>query len=276
MFVFQIREDKGRQRKTKKHLPCLQRPIKIECKTDLKLKGTFLSKQSSVRSIVQTFNMATLFNNLSQQDQLQAVILFYKNQIRVARKELRKTPKQVHESAPDASTLPHPSFFTALPASPPAADHLDWLEITPSVAETHSEGSSEHVAIEIAPAEEAVSTAEDDAASSTKSKKHGPHRNFRHLANILADSTPIFIESKGDRWDGVFRVVDGKCSFIFDGADAATKRVFQSPAAVTKAHASRITASHPKATKPGSGWEYITIAATKKTLGEVYDAANSV
>lgn len=219
--------------------------------------------------------MATLFNTLSPQNQLEATILFYKQQIRLARRELKKSTK----STPDASSLPPPpfSFFHELPASPTPVDHLDWLEMTPSVVEdAQSQASSEHVIIDMPPTagptgDDAVST-EDDTSSNTntKAKKHGPHRNYRALSTILANDTPIFIESTGDRWDGTFRVVDGKGVFTFNGTD------YTSPAAVSKAHASRVTESHPKPTKPGNGWSYISMTATNKTLAEVYDAANIV
>jgi hypothetical protein len=218
--------------------------------------------------------MATLFNALTPQNQLEATILFYKQQIRVARRELKKSSK----SAPDASSLPPPplSFFHMLPASPTPADQLDCWEMVPSVVEdAQSQASSEHVVIDVAPSvgDDGVASNGDDAvstASNTKTKKHGPHRNYRALAGILGDGTSLFIESVGDRWDGLYRLVDGKGVFTFNGTDYA------SPAAVSKAHASRITESHPKATKPGNGWNYICIAATNKTIAEVYDAANIV
>ncbi len=234
-------------------------------------------------SSTKQFNMATFLNTLPAHDQLRAAILFVEDQRRSQRKQLKDSKKMLRElqslassyQAPDASALPLPSFFHMLPASPTPVDHLDWLEMTPSVVEdARSQASSEHIVIDVAPGpsgDDAVST-EDDTSSNTntKGKKHGPHRNFRSLSNILTNDTPIFIESTGDRWDGVFRVVDGKGIFTFNGTDYA------SPAAVSKAHASRVTESHPKATKPGNGWNYICVAATSKTIGEVYDAANIV
>jgi hypothetical protein len=67
--------------------------------------------------------------------------------------------------------------------------------------------------------------------------------------DVLETHTSISLESRGDKWVGVV-VSDG---FLVNGI------LYRSPGALAKAHASRITANHPKPTKPGSGWIYINV-----------------
>ena len=47
---------------------------------------------------------------------------------------------------------------------------------------------------------------------------------------------------------------------------------YTSPAALSNAHASRITEAHPNPTKPGNGWEHIRLAdgpKEGKTIGDL-------
>ena len=77
-----------------------------------------------------------------------------------------------------------------------------------------------------------------------------PRAKFAALCGgVLEVDTPISVESLGDKWVGVVKA-DG---LLVNGF------LYRSPGALGKAHASRITANHPKSTSPGSGWVYIMV-----------------
>lgn len=213
------------------------------------------------------------FITLTETERLQAFILLRTSQLRAAKKQMKKllvdSSSSSHQVAPHPSDLPLPPFAFA-----PLGD--DWLDMLPSVALGVEEEEDEVVFLPAAAAAEehvvpAAAEEVDDASESKGSKKRsGPHRKIKTLATILASGTPIFIESLGDRWEGAFLVSNSVPTFLFNGTE------YTSPAAVCKAHAARITEAHPKTTKPGNGWDYIVVAATGKTIGELYDAANAV
>lgn len=83
-----------------------------------------------------------------------------------------------------------------------------------------------------------------------------PKRSLDELRKCLPLYSPLYIQSLGDRWNVRFALNDkGELGFFDE------KEVFYtSPAALSKAHASRMTEAHPNPTKPGNGWEHIRLA----------------
>ena len=82
---------------------------------------------------------------------------------------------------------------------------------------------------------------------------------------VIEPMTTISVESRGDKWTGVV-MPEG---FLVNG------KLYTSPSALSKAHASRITANHPHPTNPGSGWVYIMVESGKhkgRSIQEAFDA----
>lgn len=99
-------------------------------------------------------------------------------------------------------------------------------------------------------------------------------RNFKKLPKVVPDGAYVCVESKGDKWEGVFR----HGGHLYSGPffEVQGKRYF-SPTALCQAHSDRITDRHPRATKPGNGWAHIHLAAKPgnkwgPTIGVAYDS----
>ena len=89
-------------------------------------------------------------------------------------------------------------------------------------------------------------------------------RDFSKLSAALPFGVPLSITSGGDKW------ITEYTSEGFKMGD----RLFKSPMAFGRAHADRITDAHPKATKPGNGWMWITAEEGEhkgKTIARIYD-----
>jgi len=148
----------------------------------------------------------------------------------------------------DGNIVPVP-FETAFPASSPAL-----------------EASAEPVPEAVAEAEAVPeSPPAPEAAPAEKKNPSKLARIFASLSSVLTDGTKLSLTGLTGRWEGTF--ANGKLTF--------QGKVFNSPYAVACAHASVITDSHPKPTKPGNGWIWIKIEDgpyAKKTLAQAYDA----
>ena len=99
-------------------------------------------------------------------------------------------------------------------------------------------------------------------------------RNFNKLTQVVPDGAYICVESKKDKWEGVFRHGGGMYSGPF--FEVQGKKYF-SPTALCQAHSERITDNHPRVTKPGNGWVHINLAPKPghkwgPTLALAYDS----
>jgi hypothetical protein len=99
-------------------------------------------------------------------------------------------------------------------------------------------------------------------------------RNFNKLTQVVPDGAYICVESKKDKWEGVFRHGGDKYSGPF--FEVQGKKYF-SPTALCQAHSERITDNHPRVTKPGNGWVHINLAPkpgykTGHTIATAYDS----
>jgi len=164
----------------------------------------------------------------------------------------------------DGNIVPVP-FETAFPASSPAPETVpeavpEAVPESPPAPEAVPEAVSES-----SPAPEAVAEAVSEAAPAEKKNPSKLARIFASLSSVLTDGTKLSLTGLTGRWEGTF--ANGKLTF--------QGKVFNSPYAVVSAHASLITDSHPKPTKPGTGWIWIKIEDgpyAKKTLAQAYDA----
>jgi hypothetical protein len=150
----------------------------------------------------------------------------------------------------DGNIVPVP-FETAFPASSPAPSEEAVAEAVPEAVAESSPAPSEEAVAEAVPAE--------------KKNPSKLARIFASLSSVLTDGTKLSLTGLTGRWEGTF--ANGKLAF--------QGKVFNSPYAVACAHASVITDSHPKPTKPGNGWIWIKIEDgpyAKKTLAQAYDA----
>jgi hypothetical protein len=89
-------------------------------------------------------------------------------------------------------------------------------------------------------------------------------RVFSKLPAALPFGTSVSITSSGDTMTAVYTQEGFKVGEVH----------FPSPMAFGRAHASRITEAHPKETKAGNGWVWITVDDGEhagKTIGQVYD-----
>jgi hypothetical protein len=92
-------------------------------------------------------------------------------------------------------------------------------------------------------------------------------RSLDELLKWLPLYSPLYIESRGDRWNVRFARNDKGEPGFFDENEV----FYTSPAALSKAHASRMTEAHPSPTKPGNGWEHIRLAygtMENKSIGD--------
>jgi hypothetical protein len=168
----------------------------------------------------------------------------------------------------DGNIVPVP-FETAFPASSPAPEAS--AEAVPEAVPESSPAPSEEAvpeAVAEAVAESSPAPSEEAVAEAVPAEKKNPSklaRIFASLSSVLTDGTKLSLTGLTGRWEGTF--ANGKLAF--------QGKVFNSPYAVACAHASVITDSHPKPTKPGNGWIWIKIEDgpyAKKTLAQAYDA----
>lgn len=99
-------------------------------------------------------------------------------------------------------------------------------------------------------------------------------RNFSKLPQVVPDGAYICVESKKDKWEGVFR--HGGQMYSGPFFEVQGKKYF-SPTALCQAHSERITENHPRVTKPGNGWVHINLAPKPgqkfgPTIGIAYDS----
>jgi hypothetical protein len=107
-----------------------------------------------------------------------------------------------------------------------------------------------------------VPEAEAEPVAEPKVKKD--KRVFSKLPAALPFGTKVSITSSGDTMSAVYTQGGFKVDDVY----------FQSPMAFGRAHASRITEAHPKKTKAGNGWLWITVDDGEhagKTISQVYD-----
>jgi len=107
-----------------------------------------------------------------------------------------------------------------------------------------------------------VPEAEAEPVAEPKVKKD--KRVFSKLPAALPFGTKVSITSSGDTMSAVYTQGGFKVDDVY----------FQSPMAFGRAHASRITEAHPKKTKAGNGWLWITVDDGEhagKTISQIYD-----
>ena len=102
----------------------------------------------------------------------------------------------------------------------------------------------------------------EEASPQTSSRAAA--RDIVRLSEVMPYNTEVYVESLGERITATFTPQG------FVATVGGT--LFKSPTAICKAHAQRITLIHPRPTKPGSGWDWVKVASTGKSIGETYDA----
>jgi len=103
---------------------------------------------------------------------------------------------------------------------------------------------------------EAQAQAQAEAPPEVQAQPKAPKRTLVELGNCLPLYSAVYIQSLGERWEcRLAKNAEGELGFYDEN-----EVFYTSPDALSKAHASRITVKHPRATKHGSGWEHIRIA----------------
>lgn len=110
----------------------------------------------------------------------------------------------------------------------------------------------------------AVPVAEPEAEAEAEPKVKKDKRVFSKLPAALPFGTNVSITSSDETVRAVYTQEGFKVGDMH----------YTSPMALSRVHASRITEAHPKETKPGNGWVWITVddgEHSGKTIGQVYD-----
>jgi hypothetical protein len=115
------------------------------------------------------------------------------------------------------------------------------------------------VVIEVAPA--APSPPPSPATAARRARR--ARRDFSKLNGALPYGARVYVESHGERFTAI-HIPQGFVNVVCG-------TIYRSPGAMSRAHASRITAVHPEKTDPGNGWDHIKVLDTGKTIGEVYN-----